>query len=46
MALEFEVNAERHNLGEKGVTLGLVQINQGCMCAVISLEQDTLPTSS
>ena len=46
MVLESEVNAERYNLGEEGMTLGLVQINRTCVCAVISFYQDTLPTSS
>lgn len=45
MGLEFEVDAKRHLLGEERVTLGSVQINQGCAWAVISFERDTLPTS-
>ena len=35
MVLESEVNAERYNLGEEGMTLGLVQINRTCVCATV-----------
>lgn len=35
MVLESEVNAERYNLGEEGMTLGLVQINRTCVCVLL-----------